>query len=213
MTAETHTSERPVRLRMAFQFFMLFLLLVATPYFSWYYLQKGLDYRIEQLDQLFLMGPAPSGEWVSRTGVLVHQGQWKEQLSVVVLSETEEQLGADYHAIQRLYGQFHDRQDVLFYHFYPRTLSHSLPLVDSVDQWQQIMLADDDFSSLLGEWSLPLAGQDLQPGIIFVDRQGQIRQSFPRKSDTALKKLVEVIAVMLPPKKVERPELNREPEI
>jgi hypothetical protein len=207
----TTTAEKPSRFRVAFRVLMLFLLLVLTPAVSWYYLSKGLDYRQDHLQQLERFGPAPQGSWVSTDGVAISSEDWREQLSLVCfLTETSDRTSVS-PVLSRIHSQFDDRKDVVIYQFV--NTPDGSPEASEPDSlpWRILRSSLSEWEDLRGRWS-DILGKNVADQIVLVDRKGELRQTFQLNDDAEMKRLVETVAVMLPPKKVERPQLNREQE-
>jgi len=204
-------TERPSRSRLVFRFLMLFLLLVLTPAVSWYYLSKGLDYRQEHLQHLDHFGQAPEGSWLSSDGVPISKADWQEQLSLICFLSEDPDPASVTPVLSRIHAQFDDREDVVIYQFvYIRDNVAVEPGPDPL-QWLVLPLPLSEWEELRGRWSAML-GKDVSDGVVLVDRKGELRQTFRLKDDAEMKRLVETVAVMLPPKKVDKPQLNREQE-
>jgi hypothetical protein len=192
-------------------FILLTLLLVVTPYASWYYLTKGLDYRKAQLALLEDFGTIPPGNWSALNGDPVDTKLWSDQLSLISIATNVEQGKQELEEIQRLHTQFQDRTDVRFYCFIPEEMQTNLSLSDVDSSLVIIGLPSVNLIRLSDQWS-GIIKKETDHQVILVDRLLQVRQAFSTQSEKSLKDLVQVIAVLLPPKKVERPNLVREAE-
>lgn len=211
MSAENIASERPSRTRLAFQVFMLLLLLVITPAISWVYLRKGLDYRQEHLAVLDRMGPVRPGTWTNALGEPVSTETWKEQLTLVYLSGKDLPMDQRLPLLHRIESQFSDRPDVVLVHFMDQIDWERLEGGRDTPDWQVVPLGSEDLALLRQGWTKDL-GREAGDRIILIDRHGQVRAMFDPASAAEVRSLVEVTAVMLPPKKVDRPTVQRESE-
>ncbi len=211
MTQKDTRNKRPSRFRVAFMFILLTILLVVTPYASWYYLTKGLDYRKAQLALLDDFGTMPSGNWLAMNGDSIDTELWSGQITLIVISSNLEQQQINLEGIQRLHTQFHDRSDVRFYHFVPEEIQSDNSAFDSDSMLTTAILPKEEFLRFADQWS-GLIKKGIENQLILIDRSLQVRQAFSLNSEKSLKEVVQVIAVLLPPKKVERPSLIRESE-
>lgn len=211
MSAENAPTERPSRIRVAFQLLVLLLLLVLTPAVSWLYLRKGLDYRQENLSVLAQLGQVRPGAWTDTNGESLNTLNWKDQITLVYLSGSVSQVDQRLPLLRRIQSQFSDRSDVVLIQFMDqRDWSRTSAIKDSVD-WKVVVLESPELADLMTEWSQGLR-QEAADRLILIDRQGQVRALFDPSDSEDVRSLVEVTAVMLPPKKVDKPTLQRESE-
>lgn len=205
----SNADERPPRSRVAFQLFALFLLLVLTPAVSWFYLREGLAYRKDHLDQLSRLGPPPVSSWVPDADARDGTDSYEGQVSLVALAKDSVlQREAD-RIFRLLHHQFDDREDVKFYTYLPGSAGqHPIPQ-DSI-QWKVFHIPDSLMRSWSALWKAP--GAERAPDLILIDPKGEMRRHINLDTTVVLKNLVAEMAVLLPPKKVNKPQLKREAE-
>ncbi|NET32963.1 MAG: hypothetical protein F6K19_13255 [Cyanothece sp. SIO1E1] len=198
-------------MRKALQFAALFLLLVGLPAGSWYYLQKGLDYRLATMGQLtdhgdFKLLASSSTDEDSKASVQVINFLAADQSG-------REQQGV---LLSKLYEQFDKREDFQLVTFWDSTAFSGLeefrtkfgleeepqctfqPLAGA--SWGQFVQTYEKESSVPADY------------MALVDIEGNIRNFYTQKEEESVKDLVEHIALLLPMKKQDKPELRREIE-
>lgn len=206
------SSERPSRTRKAFQFLFLFVLLIVAPIGSWMYLRSGLDYRKEHLGSLEEGVAIPVLSWMTLEGDPISSDDWQEQISLILFGRDSAEIHRQIDQMALVLSQFDDRDDVMFYQIIADTLlmPGGLAVADTA-QWKFIRPADDatsGFESFCKRHFPADSGQ----AVFLVDRRGVLRQAFSIEDRAALTSLVEVVAILLPPKKLSHPELNRTKE-
>ena len=198
-------------MRKAFQFAALFLLLVGLPAGSWYYLQKGLDYRLETMGQLtdhgdFKLLTSSTADGDSKASVKV--------INFLAVDPAErDQQGL---LLSKLYEQFDKREDFQLVSFWDSTTFRGLdefrtkfgleeepqctfqPLAGA--SWDQFIQTYEKDSAVPAEY------------MALVDINGNIRNFYTQREEEKVKDLVEHIALLLPMKKQDKPELRREIE-
>ncbi len=94
----------------------LFLFLVFLPLGSWYYLQTGLDYRLQARSELQDIAPLPEFHLKNYNDTLVHSNRFADLLVVgYFYSPVHKAAYGD--VLSRLKQQFDGRQDVCFVAF------------------------------------------------------------------------------------------------
>lgn len=206
----TH-NERPSRSRGAFQVLFLFILLVVAPLGSWLYLRSGLSYRKDHLATLTEGSAIPAATWITNDSVTVATSNWKEQISLVLFAEDSLELQWQIDQLALVLSQFDDREDVLFYQVTDQQPVNRSNYPADTTQWKILTSASvkaDPFRSFCQN-TLP---SDPADRVFLIDRRANLRQAFPIATKDELTRLVEVIAILLPPRKLEHPELNRTKE-
>lgn len=198
-------------MRKAFQFAALFLLLVGLPAGSWYYLQKGLDYRLETMGQL-----TDHGDFKLLTS---SSADGEDEASVKVINflaadpNDREQQGV---LLSKLYEQFDKREDFQLVTFWDTTT------LSGLEEFRTKFGLEEEpqcvFQALAGEsWdafvkTYEQGGEVSKEYMALVDINGNIRNFYAQKEEEKVKDLVEHIALLLPMKKQDKPELRREIE-
>ncbi len=203
--------ERPSRTRRAFQFIFLFLLLVVAPLGSWMYLRSGLDYRKEQLATLEEGVPIPSATWTGLDGKSESSANWSEQISLLLYANDAEVMQNQIDGLSLVLSQFNDREDVLFYQVIPDSIWQSVTMPLDTAQWKVLLSSESEVDSMqmICQRTFPV---DERSNIFIIDRRNQLRQAFSIGDKASLTNLVEVVAILLPPRKLVHPELNRTKE-
>ena len=207
---QTHR-ERPSRSRGAFQVIFLFLLLVVAPLGSWLYLRTGLSYRKDHLATLTEGSPIPAAAWMTNDGIPVSTSTWKDQISLVFFANDSLELQRQIDQLALVLSQFDDREDVLFYQVSDQQPIDQTSYPADTAQWKvltSISVKADPFRSFCQN----IFPTDSEDKVFLVDRRGLLRQSFPIATREELTQLVEVVAILLPPRKLVHPELNRTKE-
>ncbi|MCR9102589.1 MAG: hypothetical protein NXI25_21730 [bacterium] len=94
----------------------LLLLLVVLPLGSWYYLQTGLNYRIQAINELEDIAPLADFELVNYNDSLIDAARFADQL-VIGHFYTGAHQKAYFDLLQRMKEQFDERKDVYFLTF------------------------------------------------------------------------------------------------
>ena len=211
MQDQNQQVERPSRTRRAFQVFFLFALLVVAPLGSWLYLRSGLDYRKEHLASLEEGVPIPDLSWETWKGDALDSGDWLEQINLILFAEDSVDLHHQAEAMSLVHSQFDDREDVIFYQVIQDSLLGDTSMVGDTSQWRMISPINESARSFR-EFCIQTFPSDPKHSVYLVDRRGVLRQSFSIEDHSSLTRLVEVVAILLPPKKLSHPELNRTKE-
>lgn len=210
MTGTPNPENNSSRKGLIIQLILLGLLLVVTPFVSWRYLSEGLEYRKSNLEELSDLGVFPSIFWVSSDGDTMRTESLKDQLALVaVSSDTESALQLE-EPLLRVRDQFQDRPDVRILHFKPVENSDSISSGGFPEQTigldssclSQVQL----FSQSIQEYS------QVSLPVLLVDRVNKVRRVFDVSRPEELQSLARIVAIMLPPKKVDKPVLKREEE-
>ncbi len=94
----------------------LSLLLIALPLGSWYYLQTGLDYRLQAFQELQDIAPLPAFEMENFDDSIVRFERFEDQLVVGhFFNERNEAAFAE--NLAKLHEQFDERSDIYFLAF------------------------------------------------------------------------------------------------
>lgn len=194
---------------MILQLFLLSLLLLVTPYVSWRYLSDGLQYRKDNLQGLSDLGQLPNISWLSVEGDTVRTDDWQDHIALIVLSDSPGTAAACDGPLLRIREQFQDRGDVGIYHF------RNAGMLDSVAGTYPEGMVELDSTSyqaiVVFTRGLPDYRKASQ-ALILVDRHHRVRKVFDISKHSDLQYLARVVAILLPPKKVEKPVLKREAE-
>lgn len=91
----------------------LLLLLVVLPLGSWYYLQTGLNYRLEAINEMQDIAPMGDFELMNYNDTLVTAAPFKDQL-VIGHFYTGANKEAYFNLLKRMKAQFDERKDVYF---------------------------------------------------------------------------------------------------
>ncbi len=195
-------------MRKIFQFAALFLLLIGLPAGSWYYLQLGLDYRLETMGQL-----EDHGAFSLKTS---HTSAAEEGSVRVInyLSPTNAEVQGS--LLSKLYEQFDKREDFELITFVDTTVFTDVATFRTTYQLEEEpqcsfpSLSAEEWQAFVSTYE-PDAKTEV-PYLALVDVEGSIRNFYDQNDEEAVKQLVEHIAFLLPIKKREKAELRRETE-
>ncbi len=199
----------------------LLLLLVLLPLGSWYYLQTGLNYRIEAMQELEDIAPLPGFELLNYNDSMVQAERFKDQL-VVGHFYTGAYEEAYLDLLQRLKEQFDERRDVYFLTFRAgedigtRAASTQLLLDHQIDDENQFFFlhgAPEEVARLAAAVKLDQAvqgGQLVDNQRLFFADSAQVRSHYDLTNEADLKLLIKHITLNLHP--VEEPDIIFERE-
>lgn len=205
----------------------LLLFLVVLPAGSWYYLSRGLDYRMSALEELKEIGPIPIFGTIYHNGEAVTKELVEEKMVVTSFinlenKDTKETMGP---VLQKLHHQFDAREEVLFFNYILGASQDSTGQLDEFIETYNLadtaqclfLLADDTLirKQATEGYQLPLAdGQTLEDMtlMVFTDRTSTIRGFYDIRQEERQKRLVEHVAMLLPKNKERELVFKREIE-
>lgn len=199
------------------QLLALFVLLVVLPAGSWFYLKKGLEYRLEATHELGQFGALPAEPMAGLDGVSVSVNQFSK--GVVIVSRVEAAIPAVYNRILeelgKVHTQFDARQDVFFLLAAPARdsaqLLHDIAQYALNDPGQVFLLRSPAKES--PDFGFSAAGADPQAAwVALADTSGQIRQYYDFRDGGRVKRLVEHITMLMPVIEREQAILKRDKE-
>ncbi|MCF8237677.1 MAG: hypothetical protein K9I85_05940 [Saprospiraceae bacterium] len=170
-----------------------------------------MEYRKEHLLTLEEGRPIPFGAWMDLDGNTVSSDQWTEQISLILFAKSREEMKSQMDRLSRVLSQFDDREDVLFYQILPDSTYRSEDLPEDTAQWKILFPKNSGVDSM---WIACESAFPVDPvsHVFLIDRRKQLRQAFSISDKASLTSLVEVVAILLPPRKLVHPELNRTKE-
>ena len=209
-----------------FQVLGLLILLVALPAGSWFYLSKGLNYRLRALEELGNHGGIGDFQLATAGGDTLGRAGIAGRIVVAsFFSPSDEALRRRYHEqLSRLHRQFDDGQEVLFLQHLP--LDSALALARASELQREYGLDDPEQVYFLTGGSPPLEvlARDVyrlpapelapaeNPHLVLADSTLTIRRYYDARQLPEFKRLVEHIAMMLPPQKRKNLVFQREQE-
>jgi hypothetical protein len=214
------------RRRKVFQIMALMLLLVAFPAISWYYLQIGLDYRLETLKDLGDHGKIPDFELVTYKLDTLDREYIDHSMVVASFFDLEnETLSTAFgENLRKLHEQFDSRDDLFFLHHVLGDMQEAKKInafenkYELTDETQCFFLVEGrpSIEQLAREgYQLPLGeGMTLadNPYLVLADTTGTIRRYYDVRKNEEVKRLVEHIAILLPHQKEKDLVFKRERE-
>ncbi|KGE89771.1 hypothetical protein IX84_00120 [Phaeodactylibacter xiamenensis] len=199
----------------------LLLLLVVLPLGSWYYLQTGLNYRIQALNELKDIAPLADFELVNYNDSLVKAERFADQL-VVGHFYTGANKEAYFDLLQRMEEQFDERKDVYFLTFRAgtdiatRAESAQLLLDSKVEDPEQFFFLHGDAAQIAGLAKTMKLDGAVQSGslvdnarLFFAD-SAMVRSTYDMNNAEDLKLLIKHITLNLHP--IEEPDIIFERE-
>ena len=209
-------TKKPSRLGMAFQLVMLLFLLIGAPYLSWHYLSKGVEYRVSRINQM-----GEYGDWSDLTlstheGSNLQIGKLKDSVVIMTFPGIDNGDFKDFPLLDKMKDQFNDRSDVKFFWVLDigdSTLGSSL-LTAKPDKYADVYFIDESDPAYLAfinqlPSKKPLGGTNT---LVVIDKKSMVRNVYDPFSEEDMGRMVEHITILLPPKKVDKPELNRQKE-
>lgn len=205
----------------------LLFFLVILPGGSWYYLSRGLDYRMSTLEELKEIGPIPVFGTIHHNGNALSEELFEEKMVVSSFLDLKQNPAADDFGtlLNKLHDQFDAREEVLFFTYILGEKADSTGMLDNFIQKYELqdtaqcffLLADDQLirQQAIDAYKLPLTeGQNLenQTLMVYTDRKGIIRSYYDIQKEDRQKRLVEHIAMLLPKKKDRELVFKRETE-
>lgn len=199
------------------QYVALALLLVGLPALSWYYLDKGFDYRLETIGELDELGRFPSGPYQKLDGTMSEETALDGKVLVVhhfpsPIDGADKRVALE---LGKIHQQFDERVDVQFLLFSdPADSANILPLLEKnrlmdpgqVDLLRPVFQGNQPFS---------FARDSKQPSdswVILADTSGLIRQYYDFGDGNRIRRLVEHIVTLMPVIERDKPVLKREKE-
>lgn len=199
----------------------LLLLLVVLPLGSWYYLQTGLNYRIQAINELKDIAPLSEFELMNYNDTLVSSGRFEDML-VVGHFYTGANESAYFDLLQRLKEQFDERRDVYFVTFREGTdigtLASSAQLmldyeVEDPDQFFFLHGEGQEVARFAEAMQLSGVGQSgslVDNNQLFFADSAMVRATYDMSNEEDLKLLIKHITLNLHP--VEEPDIIFERE-
>lgn len=195
------------------QISILFFLLIVTPYLSWHYLSRGLDYRKEKMAQLGDFGHLPSvlSDVFKKLEPVVPD----TSLAFMIIGHCYDptDCAALKEVFIRLSYPFGNRKDVQMVYIFPQGMMDTSALKQSTEGQHvtQIAIEEDTLKSLKSYWSEAF-GSEVNHHLFLVDKNYNVRQAFDFKDEKRLSNLIHTATVMLPLRKINKAILQREPE-
>lgn len=195
------------------QISILFFLLIVTPYLSWYYLSRGLDYRKETMAHLGDFGFVPSA--LSDEFKKVEPAVPDTSFAFMIIGHCYDP--SDCAALKevfiRLSDPFGNRKDVRMVHVYPDGMMDTSAVTDTAEGQgvAQIVIEQDTLNTLKSYWS-EVFGSEVNHHLFLVDKNYNVRQAFDFKDEKQLSNLIHTATVMLPLRKINKAILQRESE-
>ena len=238
--ADLIPNRKPSSTKRALQVLALLLILVILPIGTLYYTSSGNDYFKEMISELHEYGTIPPFEFVAHNGQTMNEEKTKDKLVVNAFFSLDDPktklLGTQ---IKKLHGQFADKNEVLFLLY---TLNPEEDTVEELQQFAQSAgLTDEEQCYLLTgtqqeihdhlangfKWPVNFDTRDITtklefgpipdnikayPYIVVADKESVIRNYYDFENNNKMSRLVEHLALLLPSRVDNDPELKRELE-
>ncbi|MCB0627114.1 MAG: hypothetical protein KDC43_25180 [Saprospiraceae bacterium] len=179
----------------------LFLLLVLFPAGSWFYLQRGLNYRLAALEELKDLGRLPADlAFVNQSGSIIDTAFLQGKVLIAgVLSGDRQQDQPIVDRLRKLHEQFDQRDDVLFLSHLPErepaallAEAEALGIRDTA-QWMLLATPEGQLESLRAAYHL----QDPSE-VCLIDTTLMVRKVYRTSENADMGRLVEHIALIMP---------------
>lgn len=209
-------TKKPSRLGMAFQLVMLLFLLIGAPYLSWHYLSKGVEYRVSRINQMGEYGDWSDLSLVTLDGNILKIGNLKDSVLILTFPSVDGGKFKDFPLLDKMKDQFNDRSDVKFFWVLgiaDSTLGPTLRTANP-DKYADVYFIDEADPAYLAFMNQlpgkkPLGGTNT---LVVIDKKSMVRNVYEPFSEEDMGRMVEHITILLPPKKVDKPEVNRQKE-
>lgn len=196
-------------MRVVFQFILLGVLLIAAPYASWHYLSKGVDYRQSRLAQMGLFGHIPSFTYSDGLGGTHSTDTWEGKVTLLGIpmaaSVPDEPL---LEALNRMQEQFAEREDVQVLLW----MDEDVEPAGSGDSHIPLVVASRTVLEPLIHRSELEGIRESQAVILLFDVRKELRQFYQAGKPDDLRRLAEHTAILMPPQRISKPQVQREPE-
>lgn len=192
------------------QFAGFLLLLVILPLGSWYYLQTGLDYRMQAFKELKDIAPLPAFSLQNYNDSLVQMERFEDQL-VVGHFLNEPQQTAYMETLEKLHDQFDERQDIYFLAFQSDTsaaarasMAKMLKQKKLKDTAQVFVLSatEQKLTALAEQMKLPLEERGMRledNSLLFFADSAMVRGFYDIRQEAGLKRLLKHLTLNLHP--------------
>ncbi|MCB0571331.1 MAG: hypothetical protein KDC66_16280 [Phaeodactylibacter sp.] len=202
---------------------ILLLMLVGLPLGSWYYLQTGLDYRLQTRAEMKDYALVPGFTLLNDNDSLVSQNRFQDGLVVgYFFSEPQAEIYGN--TLARLHGQYDERDDIFFLAFNPDTSAAGRSRMLAFAQ--QYQLADpeqcfflsgteDELQSLAAACKLPFEEHQMSltdNALLFFADSLIVRGYYDMRRPDELKRLIRHVTYNIPLKKEKELIFQREKE-
>ena len=200
------------------------LFLVGFPLGSWYYLNKGYEYRIAIIEELNQnLGTVPNFKLVNQKGEKIEGTSVKNKVIIhsflnLEADRTDTSFVGRLHTIQ---DQFDKKDDIAFYTYVETNNSEELLKyykglqIAEEDRWLFLTGTDDLMSDFIRKFPLPeeQAGSYIDNRTVAIsDTSGIIRYYYNFRDKRQAGKLIEHIANLMPQTPPEEARMKRELE-
>lgn len=169
---------------------ILAVIVVIFPAISWYYLQKGLDFRNDQLAKLDDLGEIVSFQSKNNQGLELGNSI---KGNVLVISTTEAACQSPNNVTLREYVEKFQNQDVF---------RHIIVGDEMCDGWKKSFFAPAESNVAFSKNIRGMFGeQPTGSHVLLVDREGRVRKVYDLTSTADLESLVTHTTTLLPPLK------------
>ena len=193
------------------QFLALGLIFIILPAGSWYYLNEGFKYRkgiLEELDQN--LGKIPTFQLNNQNGQTITNEDLSGRVVIANFLSLANKANAPAYMKQlyQVQDQFDKRDDILFLTFTEAdsrdqvaSYFQGLEVKRNKNQWHFLSGSEEDLTGIEESLALPATYQSGfadNATIMIADTSQVIRQLYDFRQETAVKKLIHHIAVLMP---------------
>ena len=180
----------------------IILILFILPFISWYYLQRGLDWRKEAQEIMNGTQPAPEGEWKEVTGKMFSSKELEGHVTLVTFISCDQQ-EEDTMLLNQFYKQFKETQKAHF--ILLDSCSQASNLHDPLRSKWHVFSCSDSINlcnSFAKNWP---SGKTHA----LIDRKNIIRSYYASETKDDKRLLLEHMALLLPRERSDKVELKR----
>ena len=181
----------------------IILILFILPFVSWYYLQRGLDWRKEAQSVMKGTDPFPVGDWTDINGHIFTPEQLEEHVTLVarIHCDQSKEISA---TLDQFYDQFKETKKANFI-ILDFCASDSAGMRNSKRmEWYPFLCSDSSTicNKLMAKWPDGM-------NYALVDKRKVIRSYYPGNRKEEKRVLLEHMALLLPRDRSEKVELKR----
>lgn len=181
----------------------IILILFILPFVSWYYLQRGLDWRKEAQAVMKGTDSFPAGDWTDTNGHLFSSDQLEEHVSLIALVRCNQSKEIS-ETLDQFYDQFKETKKANF-------IILNSCLTDTAGIGKAVRLDWYPFTCSESAEICNILKSKWPDGMNYalVDKRKVIRSYYPGNTEKEKRVLLEHMALLLPRERSEKVELKR----